>query len=227
MLHISAEISGVKYTPFLCRTLETYGIRSLRRALDKSGAFLLNVTKSNKMALSWWVSPKRTRSYPYARVYDTLSFQGKKVTIIPVFKDEGRDGDRDFIQWDTISLMSLLGVYSIISYYHKAQKNRDFRNKITNQEFDIQHVKGEIRELLSFHSDALHWNLRQIEQIGTIGKRALEAYQRISKVTGVELHSRASAEKRVLEVLTKKETFLSSSRDLAQRAQYREGVTIQ
>ena len=70
--------------------------------------------QDNEFAVSWWVSPKRTRSYPYARVYDTLGFSGKKATIIPIIKDEGKDGDRDFLQWDTISLMSLLGVYVIV-----------------------------------------------------------------------------------------------------------------
>ena len=44
---------------------------------------------SEKIAVSRWISPKRTRSYPYERVYDTLAFDGKKVTIIPVVKDEG------------------------------------------------------------------------------------------------------------------------------------------
>ena len=43
-------------------------------------------------ALSKWVSPKRTRSYPYSRVYDTFDCgAGKVATIIPLIKDEGRD----------------------------------------------------------------------------------------------------------------------------------------
>ena len=47
--------------------------------------------------MSWWVSPKRTRSYPYARVYDSLSFPGRKVTVIPIIKDEGKEGDRVYL----------------------------------------------------------------------------------------------------------------------------------
>ncbi len=74
-------------------------------------------------------------------------------------KDEGKEGDRDFLQWDTISLMSLLGVYTIISYYNCAEKSSRYRNKITNQRFDIEHLKKEISKLLSYQSDALHWNL--------------------------------------------------------------------
>ena len=104
------------------------------------GQFALDINSRNKIAVSSWVSPKRTRSYPYARVYDTLGFAGKKVTVIPVIKDEGFDGDRDFLQWDTISLMSLLGVYVIISYYVDADKSLRYQNKITNQRHSTQHV---------------------------------------------------------------------------------------
>ena len=41
--------------------------------------FILTINDKNEIAVSWWVSPKRTRSYPYARVYDTLGFAGKKL----------------------------------------------------------------------------------------------------------------------------------------------------
>ena len=46
----------------------------------------------NEIAISKWVSPKRTRSYPYARVYDTIK-KNKRATVIPVIKDEGKEGD--------------------------------------------------------------------------------------------------------------------------------------
>jgi hypothetical protein len=58
----------------------------------------------NAFAASKWVSPKRTCSYPYEKVYNTLNFS-KKITVIPIVKDEGFDGDRDFLQWDTVYLI--------------------------------------------------------------------------------------------------------------------------
>lgn len=149
-MDVSAKITGVKYSPFLCRNLNTYTIKHLDVALSTDGSFILDVDKKGRIALSWWVSAKRTRSYPYARVYDCLGFQGKKVTVIPIVKDEGKEGDRDFLQWDTISLMSLLGVYTIISYYSSAEKSSRYRYKITNQRFDIPHLKREIKNLLSY-----------------------------------------------------------------------------
>jgi len=97
----------------MCRELKKYRFIELKKALNSESSFILKIN-NDLMAVSLWVSPKRTRSYPYARIYDTLRFVGKKITIIPVIKDEGLEGDRDFIQWDTISLMSLLGIYIII-----------------------------------------------------------------------------------------------------------------
>lgn len=150
IINISAKITGIKYTPFLCRELHTFNFDNFSMALSKEATFILKVDDKNQIAVSWWVSAKRTRSYPYARVYDSLSFSGKKITIIPIMKDEGFEGDRDFLQWDTVSLMSLLGVYTIISYYKDAEKSTRYKDKITNQRFNIEHLKFEIKKLLSY-----------------------------------------------------------------------------
>lgn len=227
MINIFAEITGIEYTPFLCRKLNLFRLNELSKALSKEATFILETNDKNQIAISWWVSSKRTRSYPYTRVYDSLGFSGKKVTIIPIFKDEGKRGDRDFLQWDTVSLMSLLGVYVIIAYYIDATPSSRYKNKITNQRFDVDYIKKEIKKLLSYQSDALHWNLDQINKVGEIGQKALESYEKISKKLNVEMHSRGSAEKRIRQLLKGKETFMVVSRDLAEKAQKRESVTIQ
>ena len=222
-----AKITGIKYKPFLCTKLKTYFFKDLEKALAKSAVFILNVDKENRVAVSWWVSAKRTRSYPYARIYDTLNFSGRKITIIPVVKDEGKEGDRDFLQWDTISLMSLLGVYVVIGYYTDAERSTRYRHKITSQRFDTKYIKQKINEILSYQSDALHWNLAQIDKIGEYGKKALESYEKISKKTKVEMHSRITAKKRIQQLQEGKEKFMNLSRQLAEMAQKREGVTKQ
>jgi len=229
-MDLLAKITGIKYKPLLCRKLNTYIIEGFNKALSKEAVFILNIDDKNQLAISWWVSAKRTRSYPYARVYDSLGFSGKKITIIPIVKDEGIGGDRDFLQWDTISLMSLLGVYVIIAYYTDAEpslRDRYKITKITKQKFDIQYIKQEIRKLLTYQSDALHWNLSQIDKIGEIGEKALKSYDKISKKLKIEMHSRDSAEKRIKELLRGKEGFMNLSRKLAKRAQRRESFTIQ
>jgi len=226
-MDIFAEITGLKYTPFLCRELDLFNFNEIADALSKSATFILKIDEGDQVALSWWVSPKRTRSYPYTRVYDSLGFSGKKVTIIPIVKDEGREGDRDFLQWDTVSLMSLLGIYVIISYYADASRSSRHRHKITNQKFDVNHIKSEIQKLLSYQSDALHWNLSQIDNVGIIGQKALDSYSNISERLGVEMHSFESAERRIKQLLKGKETFISLSRGLAEKAQRRESITTQ
>ncbi|MDI6788747.1 MAG: hypothetical protein QME51_10290 [Planctomycetota bacterium] len=148
-------------------------------------------------------------------------------SIIPIVKDEGKEGDRDFLQWDTISLMSLLGVYTIISYYSNAEKSTRYKHKIINQRFDIGHLKKEISNLMSYQSDALHWNLAQIDKVGRVGQMALNSYVMISDKLGVEMHSTELAKKRVDDLLKGKENFMTLSRELAQKAQSRESVTIQ
>jgi hypothetical protein len=226
-MDLSAKIKGIKYKPFLCRDLATFEFNNLEKALASSASFILKINKENRVAISWWVSAKRTRSYPYARVYDTLGFSGKKITIIPIVKDEGKEGDRDFLQWDTVSLMSLLGIYVIIAYYSEAEPSKRYKNKITNQRFDTNYLKKQIKNILSYQSDALHWNLAHIENAGRIGQKALETYDKISKELKVEMHSRRSAEKRIDELLKGKEEFMNLSRVLAEKAQRRERLTVQ
>ena len=226
-MDLSAKITGITYKPLLCSELKTYAFKDLQTALSERSTFILQMNKANKVAVSWWVSAKRTRSYPYARVYDTLSFSGKKITVIPIVKDEGKDGDRDFLQWDTVSLMSLLGVYVIICYYTEAERSTRYRHKITRQRFDVAHVKRKINEILSYQSDALHWNLMQIDSIDMYGKKALESYKKISKKTKVAMHSQATFEKRIAKLQGEKEKFMTFSRQLAKAAQQRESATIQ
>lgn len=226
-MKIYAEIKGIKYTPCLCRDLNEYHFSELEKAFKKNGTFILNLNNNTKFAVSWWVSPKRTRSYPYARVYDSLSFYGKRVTVIPVIKDEGKDGDRDFLQWDTISLMSLLGVYVVIAYYKDADKNPRFENKITNQRFDFEYIKEEVKKLSSYQSDALHWNILQIDKISGLTEKALRNYEKISKKLNVKIHSKEEVERRIREILNKKNSFLNFSRTLAEQAQIREVSTVQ
>lgn len=228
---IFGEIKEIRYKPFLCGDLRTCDIHYLDEVLNSSnnnvrmGSFILNIDEKNKLAISKWVSPKRTRSYPYARVYDTLGFSGKKVAIIPVIKDEGKDGDRDFLQWDTISLMSLLGVYVIISYYIDADRHVRNINKITNQKFDTKYIKEKIYELLSYHSDALHWNLDQAKQIKELTDLSIKYYKKISQKLGVEMHPFDSY--RIEQFKEEIEEFINISRKLSIEAQKREVNTTQ
>ena len=198
-------------------------------ALQAKANCLLKTNK-NTYAFSQWVSPKRTRSFPYARVYDTLSIKNR-ITLIPFCKDEGLDGDRDFIQWDTVSLMSLLNVYVIVGYYIVAKKSdrpkQKHKHKITHQIFDYPYVVKQIEEIESYHSSPLHWNLSQMDNLHQIAQSTLNHYRKISQQTNVKLHKEEGINKRITVIKNSVNQFRDLSRDLAEKAQHRESKTVQ
>src|SRR5215213_6108034 len=167
-------------------SLENFDINSAKSSCVISSG-------QNRLAISKWVSPKRTRSYPYERVYNTFSVS-KRITVIPVVKDEGVSGDRDFLQWDTVSLMSLLDVYVILAYYDTAEKHRVRAGKITNQKFDNKFILSKINEISNYHSSALHWNLRELKSLSQILEKARESYRKISAQNNLDFHSERGLE---------------------------------
>lgn len=84
-LKIDAKIENLKYESTLCQQLKTFGIDDFPSGAAFSKAAFLLSYKNNTFAISHWVSPKRTRSYPYARVYDTMNTR-TRITIIPFLK---------------------------------------------------------------------------------------------------------------------------------------------
>lgn len=224
-MNITAQITGIKYLIKFADILSEININEID-INSAPASFILN-NKKYFCGVSKWVSPKRTRSYPYERVYKTLTLS-KRITVIPVIKDEGINGDRDFIQWDTVSLMSLLDVNVIFAYYNKADRHQTIENKITKQEFDNEYVKSKILEICSYHSSALHWNLKEItETLPTIINIAKESYSKIQKELGVQLHSVIGVDKLIKQFEVGVNNFMQTSRDKAKRAQNRELQTTQ
>jgi len=224
-MNIKGKITGIKYKVSLVETLKTIDIKDFN--INESPAFCLVKDKNNSFAVSKWVSPKRTRSYPYERVYNTLN-SSKKITIIPIVKDEGARGDRDFIQWDTVSLMSLLDVFVIFAYYEKAEINPHFENKITKQLFDNKFVISKIKEIEQYHSSALHWNLNELKNnLHQIIDKAKTCYSEIENYLGVKLHNLNGLDNFKDKIGKEVETFMQFSREKAEKAQIREMLTIQ
>ena len=106
-MNITGKITGIKYKILLSDELKKVAVEDFD--INETPSACLLTDDQITFAVSKWVSPKRTRSYPFERVFNTLNVS-KKITVIPIVKDEGAKGDRDFIQWDTVSLMSLLDV---------------------------------------------------------------------------------------------------------------------
>lgn len=221
-MNINGKITGIKYKVILSDDLKDIDIKKFD-INDAPSACLLKDNK-HTFAISKWVSPKRTRSYPFERVFNTLHIS-KKITVIPVVKDEGEKGDRDFIQWDTVSLMSLLDVFVIFAFYEKADKAD---NKITNQKFNNKYVISKIKEIEQYHSSALHWNLNELNtNLHSIIDKVKTSYSNIEKFTGVKLHNPNGLDNFKEKIGKDVSLFMAFSRDKAEKAQSREYVTQQ
>lgn len=151
------------------------------------------------IAFSRWSSPKRTRTYPFSRVYDTYSHNGKIITVIPVVKDEGRgerrnDTNLDRINFITLSWMNLMNVYVILAWYEKAERVTDF--KITNQHLANDYIRNQISEIVQYKLDAHHWNREHFaNDFIPVYRKAIESYQRIAREQNVAMHDYISHER--------------------------------
>jgi len=222
---IKAKITGIEYQSKLSSDLKEFDIKDFD--INTLPASFIVKDDNFSFGISKWVSPKRTRSYPYERIYNTLG-NSKKITVIPIIKDEGKRGDRDFIQWDTVSLMSLLDVFVVFAYYENAEKHSTRENKITNQQFDNDLVKSKIKEIKSYHSSALHWNLKEIElSFPELIQKAKTSYNKIGKRLNIEFHNEQGIDRFANQFITGVKDFMNTSRQKAKDAQNREMQTIQ
>lgn len=178
------------------------------------------------LAVSRWISPKRTRSYPFERVYDTLAFKGKKAAIIPVVKDEGLGGERDFIQWDTIALLNLLDVRVILAFYTDAEKNPRRADQITKQKLDNEYVLARLKEAAAFAGTTREWNEREAARLKSVLERSRAAYREISVRTKTYLHDETALADLIV-IAETPEKFAAFSRLKSENAQNRESRTLQ
>lgn len=227
ILNLEGYIRGVTYQTFLQDSLETVSLNDFD--VNQAKPYGLIRFDSTEIAFSKWVSPKRTRSYPFARIYNTYN-SNKVITIIPVIKDEGKDGDRDRIQYSTISWMNLLNIYIVLAYYESAEKSQKkgqvSKNKLTNQKFNNDFVKEQIQEILKYKQSALHWNKNLFEQRFTeIFGKALDRYDSIAQNTGVLIHSRQKIQNDLNRIIAEFEEFKNISLKGSQSASKREALT--
>jgi hypothetical protein len=208
-LNFEGFIKDVQYKAFLTEDLPSYNYRDFNiNEVQTSGKI---VFPDGEFAFSKWLSPKRTRSYPFERLYNTFN-SPMRLTVIPVLKDEGFDGDLDRIQYSTISWMNLLNVYIVLAYYDTAVKNirpqQSAKNKITIQEFNVDTVNDQILKISQYKQSALHWNRTLIDDnFVNIYKLALDSYERIFKETGVKIHNRAIQEQYLASIMRDFENF--------------------
>lgn len=227
VLHFTGFIRGISYTTYLSEKLKEVNLSTLD--VNTAGSCGLIKSPTTEIAYSQWVSPKRTRSYPFARIYNTYN-SSKVLTIIPVIKDEGQDGDLDKIQYSTISWMNLLNIHIVLAYYDTAEKStkkgQTSKNKLTKQKFNNEFVKSQINEIMAYHQSALHWNKNLFEKRFTqIFEQALNCYTSIANSTGVTTHSRQGMDKYLQKIIEEFEEFKNISLKGSQSASKREALT--
>ena len=190
ILIFNGFIKDVQYHACLTNKLTPYNLSQFD--INTAKTYGVIEFDSGQLAFSKWVSPKRTRSYPFERLYNTYN-SSKILTVIPVLKDEGCDGDLDRIQYSTISWMNLLNVYIVLAYYETARKNlspkQHDRQKLTFQKLNTQIVTSQIAEIIKYKQSALHWNRSLFEdKFIEIYQKAIDSYELISQKTEVKVH---------------------------------------
>ena len=227
ILHFTGFIKGVTYKAFLTSNLSRVSFDEFD--VNRSSACGIIQTQDTEIAYSKWVSPKRTRSYPFARIYNTYN-ASKVLTIIPIIKDEGKDGDLDKLQYSTISWMNLLNTYIVLGYYNDTEKShkkdQSERHKLTQQKFDNNFIKAQIQQISEYRQSALHWNKNLFEDSFTdTFNKALRSYNSISEKTGVEIHSHRNMEAYIDAINRDFEEFKNISLKGSQNESKREAVT--
>ncbi len=206
------------------------------------------IDNNDFLLYSKWVTPKRTRSYPFARLYNIFNTNSKIITIIPIIKDEGGDSDNnDRINAITLSWMNLLNIYIILGYYEDAKKKRKGTRKtaanikkkenkektefITDFKFNNDLIKQKIEEISNYKMSALHWNTKHFQDdFESIWIKSVDSYRRISKDQNVKLHSFDKHLKRLNQFKKNGkfdlDTFKKFMNKRSEEAQHRESLTI-
>ncbi len=189
-IELQGFVADVRYAPQLTSRLTIY----TRDDFDINRAAASGIIEfgNDRLAYSKWVGPKRTRSYPFARIYDTYHLNTKKITIILIIKDEGANGDNDRINFITWSWMNLLNVYIVLAWYDTAQAHHTRLNCVTEQQFDTEYVRAKIDELAIYQASALHWNTSHFQKdFEPTLMKAVQSYEMIGQVTGAKMHASA------------------------------------
>ncbi|MCY4537713.1 MAG: hypothetical protein OXE52_05720 [Chloroflexi bacterium] len=193
---------------------------------------IIEFADDTSFGYSKWNTPKPSRTYPSARIYKTYHLQTKRVTVIPVIKDEGKWAqNNDRITFMTYSRMNLMCVYIILAWYNRAEPHPTRANRITNQQLNNEFVLEKIREVKRSQKSALHWNELHFEKdYEYVYRQAVESYQKVSRMYDLEMNSAENHLKLLEQCLVdgkfSRDAFAEFSSDRSASAALRETMTI-
>lgn len=209
---IRGEFENIGYKQFAGGKLREVKIDKLN--FNNSPNSFILTDNENKLAVSRLLSPNQTAG----NVYETFGFEGKKVAVIPVIKDEGLGGERELLQWDIISLLSLLDVHIVLAYYDEAVKNTKQKDQIKLQKLDNEFVLSKLREVLKFTGTSREWNENEVKNLKNILVTAKESYAGISEKTKTSLHNSDSIDE-LINFAETPQKFIEFSRQKSDKAQ--------
>ena len=194
LLQFVGLIREIDYNACVIEALNKFPLREFD--INRAKASGIIETENTEVAYAKWVSPKRTQISSLARTYNSYSASktvSKTIAIVPVLKDDGRDGDLDKLHYSTVSSLNLLNTYLVLGYHNHADKNSTpgsiDRDKLTNHRFESESIRSQIQDIIDYPKNAFHWNKQLLEtRFEDILRQALDAYWKISDRTGVKIH---------------------------------------
>lgn len=188
-LQLAGFIKGVRYQPTLIKDLPSYALTGFDiNAAASSG--IIAVGEGDILSYCKWKTPKRTRIYPFARVYNIYHLNTKQIAVIPIIKDEGAGTQNlDRINFITYSWMNLLNVYIILAWYDDASIRLHEPGRVKDQRLEADFVRARLVELQNYRASALHWNKMHFERdFEHVFHNAVESYRRIEIEKGARFH---------------------------------------
>ena len=192
VLRLRGIIRDIEYDPQVrTKPLEQFSLDGFDiNVASPSG--IIEFADDTSFGYSKWKGPKPSRTYPSAGIYRTYHLQTKRVTVIPVIKDEGNDTrNNERLGSMVLARMNLTSVYIILAWYEHAEPNlKRGGNRITNQLLNNDFVVEKMREIKRAQKSALHWNTMHFQRdFEYVFRQAVESYQRISNQYNIEMHS--------------------------------------
>ena len=125
ILCLKGVIRDINYDPQVrAKPLEQFSVDGFDINAPSHGSGLIEFADDTSFGFSKWKGPKPSRTYPSAGIYRTYHLQTKRVTVIPVIKDEGNDTqNNERLGSMTLARMNLTDVYIILAWYEHAEPN--------------------------------------------------------------------------------------------------------
>lgn len=205
VITIDGKTTNLEYVSKWVSSFKEYSLETALGGNSKKNVFWYT-HNSEKVAISVWTSPKRTKTNPLPRVYTSLSYAEIKITIIPVLKEEGESGEQNMIHANTVYWMTSLGVYVIIAYYNDAKKekigkqstnakegkpSKEGTAKLGTQILELASIKEQIHKIIKEKPNIEVWNDKQIQKIPELLDNAIKRYRELGRTLNVPLRSKS------------------------------------